>query len=402
MKKTVLITLLIFSMKLVAQNTYPSTGNVTIKNLPGSGVAYDAINSNNLTVARMEVSKDLNGQMWLKDANGDVKIYLKGNNAFPSSIVGELVLGEFAIAPKGKQFYVKGNSEFTGRVGIGTDNPEYKLQVNGEVEANQGIFTSNQLDGTSYVSGAVRNDESVVLAVGKKIGSGPGYEKTRMFNVFDFPISNEQTQSRIWLGIEDRNDMGRYRFWAYAGGSSTMYMSNRNQQEFFKIYEDGSDNVFMHLPNTNSRIVIGGYGDYLPEHKFVVRGSSKIEGNILTDANIGIGTSTFVDGTDTYRLSVKGKVRAEEVKVYVGWADYVFANDYQLPSLEEVEKHIREKGHLINVPSGKEIEENGLFVGEITKIQQEKIEELTLYLIEQKKEIEVLKAQMKLLLEKTK
>ncbi|NHN27574.1 SlyX family protein [Flavobacterium jejuense] len=298
---------------------------------------------------------------------------------------------------------VLANSPSTNtNVGIGTDNPENKLEVVGDIGANQGIFTSNQLDGTSYVSGAVRNDESVVLAVGKKIGSGPGYEKTRMFNVFDFPISNEQTQSRIWLGIEDRNDMGRYRFWAYAGGSSTMYMSNRNQQEFFKIYEDGSDNVFMHLPNTNSRIVIGGYGDYLPEHKFVVRGSSKIEGNILTDANIGIGTSTFVDGTDTYRLSVKGKMRAEEVKVYTTWADYVFNKEYQLPSLDEVERHIKEKGHLINVPSGKEIEEKGLFVGDMTKIQQEKIEELTLYLIQQKKEIEELKTQMKLLLEKSK
>jgi hypothetical protein len=156
----------------------------------------------------------------------------------------------------------------------------------------------------------------------------------------------------------------------------------------------------MDMPKPNSRIVIGGWGDYLPEHKFVVRGSSKIEGNILTDANIGIGTSNFVDGANTYRLSVKGKIRAEEIKVYTTWADYVFKKEYQLPSLKEVERYIATNGHLQNVPSEKEVAEKGLKLGEIAKIQQEKIEELTLYLIQQNKDIEVLKAQVKLLLEK--
>lgn len=144
-------------------------------------------------------------------------------------------------------------------------------------------------------------------------------------------------------------------------------------------------------------------------HKFVVKGSSLIQGNILTDSNIGIGTYNFTDGLETYRLSVKGKIRAEEVKVYNTWADYVFSKDYNLPSLEEVENHIKEKGHLINVPSAKEVAENGLELGNIAKIQQEKIEELTLYIIEQNKinekqnqEIEELKILVRQLLKKNK
>lgn len=395
MKKTVLITLLIFSMKLVAQNTYPGTGNVTIKNLPGSGVAYDAINSNNVTVTRMQVANDLSGQLWLKDANGNVKAYLKSNNDFPSSIVGELVLGEFAIAPKGKQFFVNGNSQFTGKVGIGLESTTTKglLQVAGLPNA-----TYNFTDGND------RWEKTLLLNVGALVNGASG-SGNRLLTFADWPVSNLNPKARTWFGIEDRNDNNRLRHWADTDGYSSFSLSDKAQQEFLKVFEVGASDVVMQLGKPNSRVIIGGYADFpnsLGHKLFVQSGSAKIEGNILTDSSIGIGTSTFVDGTDTFRLSVKGKVRAEEVKVYVGWADYVFAKDYQLPSLEEVEKHIKEKGHLMNVPSGKEIEENGLFVGEITKIQQEKIEELTLYLIEQKKEIEVLKAQMKLLLEKSK
>jgi len=92
-------------------------------------------------------------------------------------------------------------------------------------------------------------------------------------------------------------------------------------------------------------------------------------------------------------------MRAEEVKVYTTWADYVFNKDYILKPLNEVENFINTNGHLPNVPSGNAIEKNGLQLGEMAKLQQEKIEELTLYLIKQNKEIEELKAQMKKVLE---
>ncbi|MEO8235447.1 MAG: hypothetical protein ABI549_08540, partial [Flavobacterium sp.] len=82
------------------------------------------------------------------------------------------------------------------------------------------------------------------------------------------------------------------------------------------------------------------------------------------------------------------------------WADYVFSKEYKLPTLQEVERQIQEKGHLFNLPSAKEVAENGISLGEMAKIQQEKIEELTLYLIQQNKEIEELKALVKTLVQK--
>ena len=135
--------------------------------------------------------------------------------------------------------------------------------------------------------------------------------------------------------------------------------------------------------------------------------TEKIQMRIDNVGNIGIGMgSSPIPATD--KLAVNGLIHTKEVKVdLVGWPDYVFEKEYKLPTLEEVEKNIKEKGHLINVPSACEIENNGLLLGDISKKQQEKIEELTLYIIEQNKinekqakEIEELKVLVNKLIEK--
>jgi len=108
---------------------------------------------------------------------------------------------------------------------------------------------------------------------------------------------------------------------------------------------------------------------------------------------VGIGTTNLSDVSCTdcnnYKLFVKDGIKTEKVKVEIagtsGWADYVFAKDYKLPTLAEVESYIAQKGHLINVPSADDVKKNGIELGEMAKIQQEKIEELTLYIIQQNK-----------------
>jgi hypothetical protein len=66
-----------------------------------------------------------------------------------------------------------------------------------------------------------------------------------------------------------------------------------------------------------------------------------------------------------------------------------------LPTLEEVEQHIKDNGHLKDIPSAKEVEQNGIEVGEMNKLLLQKVEELTLYMIEMNKEINSLKAELK-------
>lgn len=104
--------------------------------------------------------------------------------------------------------------------------------------------------------------------------------------------------------------------------------------------------------------------------------------------NVAIGRNSVPIG---YKLAVEGHVRAREIKVDAdAWPDYVFDKSYKLLSLEEIKKHIQENGHLPNIPSATEMEANGVELGGMNKLLLEKIEELTLHLIEQNKRIEKL------------
>jgi hypothetical protein len=108
---------------------------------------------------------------------------------------------------------------------------------------------------------------------------------------------------------------------------------------------------------------------------------------ILTDynGNVAIGTSS----TGNHKLAVEGSIGAREVKVEAsGWSDFVFYEDYQLPTLNEVENHIKEKGHLKDIPSAEKVKQEGFFLGEMNAKLLQKIEELTLYTIQQQKELE--------------
>ncbi len=111
--------------------------------------------------------------------------------------------------------------------------------------------------------------------------------------------------------------------------------------------------------------------------------------SITTDMNVGIGTAT-----PDAKLTVNGTIHAKEVLIDLNGplADYVFEPDYALPALSDVKQYIQENKHLPNVPSAAQVEQSGLSVGEMQNLLLQKIEELTLYTIELKEEIERLKA----------
>lgn len=124
-----------------------------------------------------------------------------------------------------------------------------------------------------------------------------------------------------------------------------------------------------------------------------------------------LDNSNFPTVTGNYRLYVEGGILTEKVKVALrttaNWADYVFEDDYKLKSLKEVEAFIKENKHLPGIASAQELVESGLDLGEMQAKQMGKIEELTLYIIEQdkklehqSKDIEELKALVKVLMEK--
>ena len=99
----------------------------------------------------------------------------------------------------------------------------------------------------------------------------------------------------------------------------------------------------------------------------------------LDGTNVGIGT----ENTNGYKLAVEGKIRAREIKVdQETWSDFVFHPNYQLRTLQETETFIKENGHLPDIPSAEQVEEEGISLGEMNAKLLQKIEELTLYNIE--------------------
>jgi len=118
--------------------------------------------------------------------------------------------------------------------------------------------------------------------------------------------------------------------------------------------------------------------------------NAAFNGNAYVKGRLGIGTTN-----PQTELAVNGIITSKEVKVTIdGWSDFVFQENYKLPSIDSVASYIREHKHLPDIPSAKAIKNNGLPIAEMLSKQMQKIEELTLYLIEQNREIERLKQEI--------
>lgn len=164
--------------------------------------------------------------------------------------------------------------------------------------------------------------------------------------------------------------------------------SNTNSNAYLTLKGGGSGS----LPY---RIFSTGSGSYLGAGKFVIADEDTgYEAFIINGGNVGIGTTTIPSG---YKLAVDGNIIAEAVKVQLSgsWPDHVFESGHKLPDLSETEQYIKENKHLPEIPSAKEVAETGINLGEMNAKLLQKIEELTLYIIDQNKRIEKLEEEKK-------
>jgi hypothetical protein len=191
-------------------------------------------------------------------------------------------------------------------------------------------------------------------------------------------LTNDNAQTRVLVSDANGNITYRDASSLGSGGSvsgSTNYIAKYSSTTSISnslLFDNGTNvGVGTATPNTNAKL--------------------DVNGNIFSSGKIAIGTTDMAN-ISTYSLAVNGDAIFKKVKVMAyPWADYVFEMDYPLPTLLEVEQFIQKNKHLPGVPTAKEVEKNGLDVAETQTILLQKIEELTLYVIQLKKEIDELK-----------
>ncbi len=244
-----------------------------------------------------------------------------------------------------------------------------QFNLSGDVRSN-----SSNLEIAAYKSTIFGIPGNLLLQV-----SEPGGPFTSEYYAGNVGIGTSLPDYKLTIGSDIIQGNNNTHVLRLKGRNPVLSFSNENNISYGYI-KMWSNAPF--APYTNG-MVIGaspGYPIFFSTNNYGVTMT------VADNGNVGIGTTN-----PTHKLSVNGNIRTKEVVVETGWADYVFDDNYKLPSLLEVDKFIQQHKHLPNIPSAKDVEANGLHLGDIQKRMMEKIEELTLYVIDLKKELEVLK-----------
>jgi len=184
------------------------------------------------------------------------------------------------------------------------------------------------------------------------------------------------------------------------------YQNFTNKASFTSLAANASGQIVVSIEKLNTYLYINGFTlteISTPPPPPATGDGWSLSGNDATAAQF-IGTKNNVpllfktNNVSQMRITTGGEVQVKKLKVtQTGWADYVFEPHYKLRPLSEVEKFINKHGHLPEVPSAKEVTTEGLNVGDNQAVLLKKIEELTLYMIEQNKKLEVQGKEIKVL-----
>jgi hypothetical protein len=283
-------------------------------------------------------------------------------------------------------------------VGIGTSGPTYGVQIKTNLPGYTGgwarYFSVANSDGTqNYITMGTYGDMTNGSTSFNRSYIGKDWDDTYLDFLSNgnvgirtknpqniLQIGEFKNSSNFKIGIPGVYNFEELKLGQYGNGASGLEMiSHTNISEsfgvrFFSSTDSGLNGLQIQtaLPSNSAQNL-----NYLTRLAIDVNG------------NIGIGTIT----PDT-KLAVNGTIHTKEVKVDLlapMVPDYVFTNDYKLKTLQEVENYIKENNHLPEIPSAAEFEKNGLMLAEMNMSLLKKIEELTLYLIETKKENEAMK-----------
>ncbi len=280
-----------------------------------------------------------------------------------------------------------------GKVGIGTSPTEYDLQVLGFTEmgdhhdpsrygllqvARPGTTTDGRFHlafvrGGNHVTGMGYTPNSNLFGIW--VGSHDGNRPTPTLSLSE---ANEPANT---IGSESE-------FAKIAGTTSTNAAQFRFLLKRHNLSSGGWTNMSARLQYTTDN-VNQGYVEFNPKDGFSGVAFGSENGEIMrltTDGKVGIGTAN----PGSFKLAVEGKIAARGVKVTLGgFADYVFEPTYKLRPLAHLEQYINQNKHLPGIPTAEEVKkEGGIELGEMNVKLLEKVEELSLYIIEMNKKLE--------------
>ncbi len=335
------------------------------------------LNLGNIQLNSKYISNDGDNEGIQIEDDGDVKITNKiGIGIFPTSL---LTLNKSGTGAQTSEITIKSNN---------TDVARYGWNASGYLDI-RALYSNNNIlltpSGTGYIqcNGNIRTNSNFISGDGGNEGIQIDYDGNVM-------VSDK-------LGI---NTSPLYPIHSRMGSSGAMPANSASDD--LVLETNNNTGISLLCPNTGKGCILFGsntsvtrgriyYDHQIDEMSFFTREHKCLSINF--DGKVCIGPSSPENDS---KLTVAGKISAQDItiKADAGGADFVFEKDYNLPSLDHVEKFVKANKHLPEIPSVKEMQENGIQVSEMQILHLQKIEELTLYIIEQNKKIKALESRL--------
>lgn len=334
--------------------------------------------------------------------------------------------------------------DVNGRIGIKTSAPTKILDVVGSIRSRDTISADDDLEAGNNIRAGGRVDATGVIEGGGLSSTGTLYVNGTSLLGGSLTASSDATvygtiTTNTGININDAagtlnfqtagNDKG---FVQLSGDNLRVGTYSSNTTGKFVIRTGGGDQVQVNnsgnvgiglgaaapsaklhvagkiFANTNGEAIridgttpsIGFYhngGVTSTSYSFITQNATElyigVNGRLHLDATTSVSIGAVDTDGDSYKLAVNGRIVCEELKVKLSqnWPDYVFHEDYKLMPLSEVQKFINTNKHLPNIPSAATVEKEGIFVGDMQKKLMEKVEELTLYILDLQKQVDELK-----------